>query len=137
MNQPVVTGKIVFFDGVCLLCNRTVDFLIRADRGRKLKFASLQSTVAKQTLPGNLMKDKFTDTVIFIDSDKIYTHSTAILRIIGCLPFPYPLALIFLAIPKFLRDWLYNIIAKYRYNWFGKRESCRMPDARTYDRIIG
>ena len=128
--------KIIFFDGVCILCNRTVDFLIRQDKRKELKFASLQSPLAKRLIPEYLSNNSSPGTVIFLDHENIYTHSAAILRIMGNLPFPYNSIVIFLGVPVFLRDWIYNFIAKNRYRWFGKLEICRMPDIETKERIL-
>lgn len=137
VQQAPPRDKIIFFDGICVLCNNTVDFLIRHDKMQRLKFASLQSDIAKQLIPGEMLIKSNAETVIFFDRQKIYTHSEAILRIMGNLPFPYNMLLVFMVIPTFLRDMAYNFIAKKRYRWFGKRESCRLPDAASKGRILG
>jgi predicted DCC family thiol-disulfide oxidoreductase YuxK len=104
---------------------------------QQLKFASLQSDIAKQLIPEEMLISSNAETVIFFDRQKIYTHSGAILRIMGNLPFPFTMLLVFMVIPTFLRDMVYNFIAKKRYRWFGKRETCRLPDAATKGRILG
>lgn len=136
MPKQAPWPTIVFFDGVCILCNRTVDFLMKRDRKKNLKFASLQSEIAREIIPPELFDGKDLNTVILLDSGRFYTRSAAILRVLGLLPFPYNMPVVFIIIPGFLRDWIYHIISVKRYEWFGKRESCRMPDQETADRII-
>ena len=137
MNDRTLWPKIVYFDGVCNLCNSTVDFLIKADKKKKLKFASLQSGIAEGNLPVHLRENPANDTVIFMEGDKIYTRSTAILKLLCSLGFPWNLSSVFYLIPQAIRDKAYDYIAKKRYGWFGKREHCRMPDDDNRDRMLG
>jgi predicted DCC family thiol-disulfide oxidoreductase YuxK len=136
MQKPDPTSRIVFFDGICILCNRTVDFLISKDRKKKLKFASLQSDIAMEIIPPELFNGKDMNTVIFNDQGRYYTRSAAILKVLGHLPFPYNMSVVFMIVPPFLRDRIYHIISVKRYQWFGKQETCRMPDKETAGRII-
>ena len=117
---------IVFFDGVCGLCNRSVDFLIKADRKHRLSFASLQGKTAQATLDLSLREDL--DTVIFYEDSKVYTRSTAVLKALQALGGAYSLIGLFFFCPQFLRDRIYKFIARNRYSWFGKRQSCRLPE---------
>ena len=129
--------KIVFFDGVCVLCNRAVDFLLKKDHKKKLNYASLQSDYAKailQQIQSQSLKEK---TIIFYDEGRIYIKSTAVLKIAGYLGFPWSAFAIFLAIPRQWRDVIYDLIARNRARWFGTREKCRIPDQETIGRIIG
>jgi predicted DCC family thiol-disulfide oxidoreductase YuxK len=137
MNELPEWPKIVYFDGVCILCNRTVDFLIRIDRGNKLKFATLQSNFASKYLPLHLLNIPAIDTVIFQDEVRIYTRSSAILKVLCQLGFPWNLSSVFYIIPPGIRDWIYNFVARNRYGWFGKRHQCRVPDEITREKIIG
>ena len=136
MKKETTWPNIVFFDGVCVLCNASVDFLIRKDKKGILKYASLQSDLARKALSEDIFLKAGLDTVIFLSDGKITDQSTAILKILGHLPFPWSLAVIFLPVPKFIRNFVYRIIARNRYKWFGKRETCRMPDETTKDRIL-
>lgn len=117
--------KIVYFDGYCNVCNRFVDFLIRRDSKRKLKFASLQSATAEQRLPHKYSAE--VDTMVFEDNGKIHEKSGAAIRSIAQLGGIYALMNVFLAVPRPLRDGFYMWVANHRYLWFGKRDTCRMP----------
>ncbi len=116
---------IIFFDGICGLCNRAVDFLIRRDKKRVFLFAPLQGTTAHGQLPPSCL-DK-TDTIILKEKERIETKSTAILLILSRIGGVWHFAVIFYVFPKTFRDWLYDIVANNRYRVFGKKESCRIP----------
>ena len=120
-------NPIILFDGVCNLCNGTVDFLLKHNRKKQFRFASIQSESAK------LLIRKFqipaeTDSVIVIKSNQVYFESDAAIEIAGMLSFPWKMAVIFRFIPKKMRDIIYRWIAKNRYRWFGKRDICRISD---------
>lgn len=116
---------ILFFDGVCNLCNALVDFVIRWDKSKQIKIASLQGSTALKILP-----ERYTqvlNTVVFYKNGKIYTKTSAVIRALMAInPLFGPLAL-FLIIPAFLRDPFYNLVAHFRYRWFGQRTTCRLP----------
>jgi predicted DCC family thiol-disulfide oxidoreductase YuxK len=120
-NHPIV-----FFDGVCNLCNASVQWLIKRDQKHQFRFAPLQGETAKLHL-------KITDenaipqSVILFENGKVYQKSTAALRLAVKLGFPWFLAGIFFIIPRFLRDWVYDYIARNRYRWFGKKDACMIP----------
>jgi predicted DCC family thiol-disulfide oxidoreductase YuxK len=126
----------ILFDGVCNLCNGFVQFIIIRDKKRYFRFASLQSDfVSSLNLDEeNLISDM--NTVILLEDGHIYTKSAAVLRIVRQLRFPYPLAYIFVVIPRPVRDILYSWISRNRYRWFGKRESCMIPTPDLVDRFI-
>ncbi len=125
MNNSEV--NIVLFDGVCNFCNKTVKFIIRNDSKAKFRFASVQSE-SGQLLLGQLgfPLDRF-DSLVYISDSKFYVKSTAVLRILRELGRGWQLLYAFVIIPLFLRDGVYNLIAKRRYKWFGKRETCLIP----------
>ena len=116
---------IVYFDGHCNLCNSAIDFLIRRDPRRVLKFAPLQGETAKQRLPEALVKDL--GTVAFEDERGVVTESTAALRALGAIGGVYRLAPLLIIIPRFIRDRVYRFVARHRYRWFGRRDTCRLP----------
>ncbi len=117
---------IIFFDGVCNLCNGAVQFIIKYDKLNIFKFASLQSEVGEQMLnPYGLSACKLT-SIVLLQNGKVYDKSSAVLRIAKQLKFFWTLYL-FIIIPKFIRDWLYDLVAKNRYNLWGKQESCILP----------
>lgn len=126
----------ILFDGVCNLCNGFVQFIIIRDKKRYFRFASLQSDyVSSLNLDDeNLISDM--NTVILLEDGQIYTKSAAVLRIVRQLRFPYPLAYIFVVIPRPVRDILYSWISRNRYRWFGKRESCMIPTPDLVDRFV-
>ncbi|MGY6560445.1 MAG: thiol-disulfide oxidoreductase DCC family protein [Nitritalea sp.] len=118
---------IVLFDGVCNLCNSAVDFIIRKDRGDFFKVGALQSEAGKEVLADFQVKEDYLDSLIYIHQDKIYYRSRAALEISRKLSGLWPLAYGLIVIPAFIRDPIYDWIARNRYKWFGKRELCRFP----------
>ena len=117
--------SIVFFDGVCGLCNRTVDFLIEKDVHQRLRYAPLQGEVAQFRLSD---AERSLDSIVFRSNGYVWKRSSAIVRILWKIGGIWSLAgsLLWL-IPKPLRDVGYSLVAKYRYRMFGKQETCRMP----------
>ena len=118
---------IVLFDGVCILCNKSVQFIIRNDPKVKFRFATIQSEIG-QLLLGQLELplDRF-DSIVYISDNKFYIKSTAVLQIIKELGRWWQALYCFIIIPRILRDMVYNMIAKRRYTWFGKSETCMIP----------
>lgn len=119
--------KVVFFDGVCHLCNGFVDAVISRDSQHQFLFAPLQGSTAETLLSP---KDREAlDTVIYYEAGKTYYRSSAVLKILSGLGGVYNLSRLGWIIPGFLRDVLYKVIANNRYAWFGKRDFCRLPTA--------
>jgi predicted DCC family thiol-disulfide oxidoreductase YuxK len=137
MHDPYQWPEIVFFDGYCILCNRAIDFLLRKDKKQRLKYASLQSDLSRTFLLQINKQALKEDTVIFYHQGQILFRSEAVLKIAGLLGFPYSALIIFKIIPVTWRDHIYNYIARNRFSWFGKNDTCRVPDENTRDRIIG
>lgn len=119
--------KIILFDGVCNLCNASVDFLIRHDKNDIFRFASLQSDIGIELQKKFNLDPEELKTFFLIDGDKYYSRSTAALRAAKELGFPWNLAYIFILVPPFIRNGVYRLISRYRYKWFGKRSTCRLP----------
>ena len=115
--------KVVVFDGVCALCNKALSVLMKIDKNQTLRYSALQGEYVK-TLDIN----KDIDSIVFYEEGKLYYKSTAILRILRSLGGVWVLINIFYIIPAFIRDTIYDMIAKYRYKIFGKMDSCRMPN---------
>ena len=130
------TYPIVLFDGVCNFCNYWVSFAIKRDRKKKLRFASLQGETAKQILPQYNIQSSSLSSVIFIDNGRAYTQSSAAIRICKHLDGGWKLFYGLIIIPKFIRDFFYNIIARNRYKWYGKKESCMEPAPGLRERFI-
>ncbi len=127
--------KIIFFDGYCNLCNGFVDWLIRMDRAKIFKFASLQGETAKGLLSQSTPSVEV-ETVVFLMDGVRLERSTAVLNIFICLGGPWKLARILLFIPPVIRDGIYRVIAKYRFLIFGKRNTCRLPTAEEKDQLL-
>lgn len=120
---------IIFFDGVCNLCNSSVKFILKRDRNELFLFSSLQSDASKEILLQYNLENLTLNTIILLEDGIIYQKSTAILRIAKRLSGIYKYAYVFIIIPTFIRDGIYSFIAKRRYKWFGKQDSCMLPDA--------
>ncbi|MCB1143591.1 MAG: DUF393 domain-containing protein [Leptospiraceae bacterium] len=121
---------IILFDGVCNLCNSSVNFLIDRDPKDKFRFASLQSDKGKEFLSNFKISSQSPDSIVVIDGNQFFIQSDAILRISKEMKFPYSLLSKFGIVPKFFRDFFYDLIAFSRYKVFGKKEFCRIltPD---------
>lgn len=120
--------KLVLFDGVCNLCDNAVQFIIKYDKKNRFKFASLQGTTAKSIVKTFKINTTKTDSILlYTPENKLYTKSTAALKIAAKLKFPINLMVIFLIVPKFIRDYVYDYIAKNRYKWYGKKDDCIIP----------
>ena len=119
--------SLILFDGVCNLCNGFVQFVIARDAGGRFGFGALQSAPARQALALHGVPTPLPDTMVLVEDRQVFTRSTAALRIARRLPFPWSLAYAFIVVPRPLRDWVYQFVARYRYRWFGRRDSCLMP----------
>lgn len=128
-------GPILLFDGVCNLCNGAVQFVIRRDPMGKVRFASLQS-VAGQRLIAKVPSDRPRDSVILVRQGQVFTESGAILRTLTFLRWPWPLFSVLLIVPPLIRDGVYRYIARNRYRWFGRRETCMIPSAEIRSRFL-
>lgn len=120
------THPTILFDGVCNFCNRMVNFVIRFDRKDRFRFAPLQSKAGeafRETYHIPLSVDSF----IYIENGKAHVYSTAALKVLIRMGFPWLLMGFFLIVPTFIRDGIYKWIGKNRYGWFGKRDSCMVP----------
>jgi len=122
-------SAIVLFDGVCNLCNGAVAFIIARDRRAQFGFASLQSDAGRRLLRELSGDDALPDTFVLVEDGRMFTQSTAALRIARRLGFPWSLAALLTVLPRAIRDGAYRLVARNRYRWFGKRETCMMPTA--------
>lgn len=119
--------KIILFDGVCNLCNGAVTFIIKRDKSDIFRYAALQSDIALKLAEKYKIDTSETDSIILVENETAYTKASAALRIAKHLSGWYPLLYGLVILPRFVRDWMYDIIADNRYKWFGKRESCMIP----------
>lgn len=134
--MKTVENKIVLFDGVCHLCQWSIQFIISHDPQGDFHFASLQSEIGKELLKSNGLSENYVSSVILIENGRIYTGSTAALRIAKRLTFPWRLLYGFIIVPRFIREPIYNYIAKNRYRWFGKDDVCFMPTQKLKSRFL-
>ena len=125
---------IVFFDGVCNLCQGSVSYLIKHDKKGVLKFASLQGNYAKDFV--NETEIQSMQSILFFDGKMLYKKSTAVLKLSRLLGGWHQLLLLGYILPRFVRDWLYNIVAKNRYRWFGKKDQCMLPSKGFENRFL-
>lgn len=121
--------KIILFDGVCNLCNGSVLFIIKRDKKDLFQFAALQSELGQKLIKKHHIDTSKIDSILLLDSERYFAKSTAALKIARHLSGPYPLLYGFMILPRFFRNWVYDIIARNRYKWFGKKESCMIPTA--------
>ena len=127
---------IILFDGVCNLCNKSVQTVLRKDKTGIFKFASLQSDVGQKLLKEyNLPTENF-GSFVLIQNGKIYLKSTAALIVAKQLSGPIKLLYGFMIVPAFIRNFFYNIIAKNRYKWFGKMDECMIPTPEIKSRFL-
>lgn len=127
---------IVLFDGVCNLCNGFVNWVIDRDPKAKVMFGSLQSEEAKSLLSKFGESPDYLDSIVAIKNDKLYKNSRAVLEICLTIGGVYKLMGVFLIVPNFIRDAVYKWVARNRYKWFGKSESCRIPTPELKSRFL-
>ena len=119
----------LLFDGVCHLCAASVQFVIKRDPQQRFRFARLQSNVAQQLLVAHHASDNSLDSVVLIYQGRLYRKSRAALRTVMLLNRAWPLIGVFLLVPRFIADPVYDYIGRHRYQWFGKKESCWLPES--------
>ncbi|MBU2927177.1 thiol-disulfide oxidoreductase DCC family protein [Winogradskyella psychrotolerans] len=121
--------QLILFDGVCNLCNSSVLYVIKRDKNENFLFAPLQSDIGKTIINKFNIDTEETDSILLYNpkKDKLTYKSTAALFVASQLRFPTNLLSIFLIVPGFIRNWVYTYIAKHRYKWYGKKESCMIP----------
>jgi len=132
---PTETKPIVFFDGYCNLCSNTVQFLIKRDKKKTFLFAPLSGSTAARVLGSRETRITIPDSFILVENGNLFFESTAALRVFSRLPwFKWMKAL--LIFPEWMRNPVYRLIARYRYKWFGKRNSCWLPKPDLQERFL-
>ena len=119
-------NAIILFDGVCNLCNASVRFVISRDRGDRFRFAPLQSEVGRR-LAGDYALPDDLRTFLLIDDEQSYEKSAAWLRVMRRLGWPWSALYLLVIVPRPVRDWVYDIVGRNRYKWFGKLDQCPVP----------
>lgn len=127
---------IILFDGVCNLCNRSVQTVIRFDKKNSFQFASLQSNRGQALLKQHGLSEKELSSFVLIQHNKAITRSSAALTVARQLSGPIKILYAFMIVPAFIRDGVYNIIARNRYKWFGKQDTCMIPSPELKARFL-
>lgn len=130
-NHPVI-----LFDGVCNFCNAGVNFIIRQDKKKVFRFSALQSTTGQKLLEVFKLPKEGFDSFVLIDNGKAYKKSTAGLRVYNKLAWYWKWTQLAWIVPKFIRDAVYDFIARNRYKWFGKKEECMVPTPDVKSRFL-
>ena len=138
INQNNKTDySILLFDGLCNLCNGSVNFILKRDKLGKFKFASLQYEIGKKLTNKFDIDTNIVDSIILIKNEKVFIKSSALLEILKDLPIGWRVFRIGIILPKFIRDYLYDFVAKHRYRIFGKKDECPIPPKDIQDRFLG
>ena len=130
------SNPVLLFDGVCNLCSGFVQFVIKIDPKGKFRFASLQSEIGQKMLTAAGLSTSDLGTVVLIHSGNVFTHSDVALESARILGGPWSLFYAFSILPRFLRDGIYNWVARNRYRWFGKKDACMMPTPDIQQRFL-
>jgi len=137
MNELPKNKKLILFDGVCNLCNASVVYIIKHDKKDRFRFAPLQSGIGKKIIKEHQIDTNKMDSILLYSQEKgIVYKSTAALHIAKGLGFPQNLMSIFFIVPPFIRNWVYDFIARNRYKWYGKKDSCMIPTPELQTKFI-
>ncbi len=135
-DRALSDKPVVLFDGVCNLCNGSVLFIIKHDAKSKLKFSSLQSDYGAEQMRQFNLPSSALNSVLLIKNGQLFQKSNAALEIARILDGMWPAMYAFKIVPLFIRDFVYNWIAKNRYRWFGKKEECMIPTPEMKARFV-
>ncbi len=135
-DEDMAGKAVALIDGQCVMCNSISQWYIARDSADIFRFASLQSSVGQRLLREGGMPDAGMDTFVLIDGGRYYTRSTAALRALKRLGGRWRLVYGFIIVPRFIRDGVYSFIARNRYRWFGKTESCPIPTPRLRSKFL-
>lgn len=139
-SDPVLISQsknpVIFFDGVCNLCNGSVQFIIRNDKKGYFHFASLQSEEAEKILSKHDIKASESNTILLLKDGQILTKSDAALEIARDLDGGWKTLKVLKILPRSLRNWVYDLLARNRYTWFGRQDQCMIPDPSLTGRFL-
>jgi predicted DCC family thiol-disulfide oxidoreductase YuxK len=137
VNLPLmITGPVILFDGICNFCNGAVNFTIKRDKRQEIKFAALQTDIGRSLLQQFGLPENYSSSFIFIEKGKLYNRSTAALRVCRHLSGLWPLCYGLIIVPAFVRNAVYDLIAKNRYKWFGQKDRCMIPTPEVRARFL-
>lgn len=128
--------RVVLFDGVCRLCSAWVRWLLKADRHARFRLATMQSPAGQAILAWyGLPTDQY-ESMLVVDNGRLHQKSTAFLHILRQLPLPWRAGLVLRVVPRPVRDWVYDRVARNRYRWFGRHDQCLVPDPARAGRFL-
>lgn len=130
------SSPVILFDGVCNFCNGIVNFVIRNEKGSRIRFATMQSDAGRRLLIQYGYPADDLSSFVFLENGKLYNRSTAALKVSKYLKGLWPVMIGFIIVPVFIRDALYKYISKNRYKWFGKKEICMVPSPELSSRFL-
>lgn len=136
MNISDIKQPLILFDGYCNLCSSSVQFIIKRDKKNQYFFASLQSEIGAKILEHFKINSTNLESVILLKRNRVFIESNAALQIAKTLSGLWPIMYIFIIIPSFFRNLVYQFVSKNRYRWFGKKESCWMPNKEILSRFL-
>ncbi|WP_286166446.1 thiol-disulfide oxidoreductase DCC family protein [Bacillus sp. E(2018)] len=131
-----VIQAVLLFDGVCNLCNGSVQFILKHEKSEKLKFAAIQSEAGRALLSQYNIDPERTNSVILVIDGVVYTESDAVAKVAEFLRFPYNLGRYMKVVPRQIRNVFYKKVASNRYKWFGQKESCMIPTPDLRNRFL-
>ena len=137
MSGDCTEGPIILFDGVCNLCHGAVRFVMRRDPDARVRFAPLESGLARRLVRERVGHEQPADSILLLEEGELYQRSDAVLRIATLLRFPWPAIGLLRVVPRPLRDAAYDYVARNRYRWFGRKQACPAPDPEMRDRFLG
>lgn len=129
-------NHIVLFDGVCNLCESSVQFILKHDKKKLFRFASLQSDYSRDLLTRFHKDPSQLTSVVLVHNGEVYTKSTAVLKVLKILGFPWSVLSVFLVVPARLRNFIYDFVAARRYQWFGRKNECWLPTPELKERFL-
>ena len=127
---------VILFDGECLLCNSWVQWLIKRDKKEIFSFCPLQTPKGQKIIQQFGAPIAHLDTVILIEEQHAFIKSSAVIRILRRLPYPYKAGFLFISIPRPIRDWCYDFVAQRRFKWWGRKDQCMVPEANQTKRFL-
>jgi predicted DCC family thiol-disulfide oxidoreductase YuxK len=135
-TESSTVDAVILYDGDCGLCDRLVQFVLPRDPRGYFHFAALQSEFARARLAAAALPPDDLDTMVLIESGKVHVRSTAALRVLRKLRWPWPLFYPFVIVPRFVRDAVYRFIARNRHRWFARPSVCGLPKAGWTERFL-
>ena len=131
-----IDNPVILFDGICNFCNGAINFVLKQDKKGIFRFAPLQSEAGQKLLQEYNLSTKEFDSFVLIDNGKVFKKSAASLRVMNRLPWYWKEAQILWIIPGFIRNAIYDFIARNRYRWFGKKDQCILPTPEMRNRFL-